>query len=34
MINTAVGDETVVQTIVTFMKSFDLKFNDSKTNSF
>jgi cytidylate kinase len=27
MINTAVGDETVVQTIVSFMKSFDLKSN-------
>jgi cytidylate kinase len=27
MINTAVGDETVVQTIVNFMKSFDSKFN-------
>jgi cytidylate kinase len=27
MINTAVGDETVVQTIVNFMKSFDLKSN-------
>ena len=27
MINTAVGDETVVQTIVNFMKSFDAKTN-------
>ena len=27
MINTAVGDETVVQTIVNFIKSFDSKFN-------
>jgi cytidylate kinase len=33
MINTAVGDETVVQTIVNFMKAFDSKFNDSKTNA-
>jgi cytidylate kinase len=33
MLNTAVGDETVVQTVVKFMKSFDSKFNDSKTNT-
>ena len=33
MINTAVGDETVVQTIVNFMKFFDSKLNDSKTNT-
>jgi cytidylate kinase len=33
MINTAVGDETVVQMIVNFMKSFDSKFNNLKTNA-
>jgi cytidylate kinase len=33
MINTAVGDEAVVQTVVNCMKSFDSKFNDSKTNT-
>jgi cytidylate kinase len=33
MLNTAVGDETVVQTVVNFMKSFDSKFNDSKTDT-
>src|SRR5579863_5665410 len=33
MINTAAGDETVVQTIVNFMKSIDSKFNDSRTNA-
>ncbi len=33
MINTAVGDETVVQTIVDFMRSFDSKFKDSRTNT-
>ena len=33
MINTAAGDETVVQTIVNIMKSFDSKSNDSKTNT-
>jgi cytidylate kinase len=33
MINTAVGDEAVVQTIVNFMKTFDSKFNDSKSNT-
>ena len=32
MINTAVGDETVVQTIVNFMKSFDSKISNSKTS--
>ena len=32
MVNTAVGDEAVVQTIVNCMKSFDSKFNDSKSN--
>jgi cytidylate kinase len=32
MINTAAGDEAVVQTIVNSMKSVDSKFNDSKTN--
>src|SRR6202035_203975 len=30
MINTAVGDEAVVQTIVNFMKACDSKFSDSK----
>jgi len=30
MINTAVGDEPVVQTIVNFMKTLDTKINDSK----
>jgi cytidylate kinase len=33
MINTAVGDETVVQTIVNFMKTFDSKINNSKTTA-
>jgi cytidylate kinase len=33
MINTAVGDETVAQTIMNFMKTVDSKFNDSKTNT-
>src|SRR6202166_100338 len=33
MINPAVGDETVVQMIVNFMKSFDSKFNNLKTNA-
>src|SRR6202140_2466485 len=33
MINTAVGDEAVVQTIVNCMKSFDSKFNDLRTNA-
>jgi cytidylate kinase len=33
MINTAAGDEAVVQTIVNFMKAYDSKFNDSKTNT-
>jgi len=33
MINTAVGDEAVVQTVVNCMKSFDSKFNDSRTNA-
>jgi cytidylate kinase len=32
MVNTAVGDEAVVQTIVNCMKSFDSKLNDSKSN--
>jgi hypothetical protein len=33
MINTAVGDEAVVQTVVNCMKSFDSKFNDLRTNA-
>ena len=33
MINTAVGDEAVVQTIMNCMKSFDSKFNDLRTNA-
>ena len=33
MINTAVGDETVVQTVVNCMKSFDSKFNESRANT-
>jgi cytidylate kinase len=33
MINTAVGEETVVQTIVNFMKTFDSKISDLKTNA-
>jgi cytidylate kinase len=33
MINTAVGDVTVVETILNFMKTFDTKFNASKTNA-
>jgi cytidylate kinase len=33
MINTAVGDEAVVQTIVNCMKSFDSKFSDSRANT-
>jgi cytidylate kinase len=33
MINTAVGEETVVQTIVNFMKSTDSIFNESNANS-
>ena len=33
MINTAIGDETVVQTIVDFMKSFDSKFKESRANT-
>ena len=33
MINTAVGDEAVVQTIVNFMKSFDSKTSNSKTSA-
>lgn len=33
MINTVVGDETVVQTIVNFMKSLGLKFISSETNT-
>jgi cytidylate kinase len=33
MINTAVGDEMVVQTIASFMKSLDSKSADSKTNT-
>ena len=33
MINTAVGDETVVQTILNCMKAFDSKSSDSKTNA-
>jgi cytidylate kinase len=33
MINTAVGDETVVQTIVNFMKVLDSKINNSKTTA-
>ena len=33
MINTAAGDETVVQAIVNFMKAVDSKFNDSKSNT-
>jgi cytidylate kinase len=33
MINTAIGDETVVQMIVNFMKSFDPRFNASTTNT-
>jgi cytidylate kinase len=33
MINTAVGDETVAQTILTFMKTFDAKLNSSKISS-
>jgi cytidylate kinase len=33
MLNTAVGDEAVVQIVVNCMKSFDSKFNDSKTNT-
>ena len=33
MINTAVGDETVVQTIVNFMKTFDSKISNSKTHA-
>ena len=33
MINTAVGEETVVQTIVNFMKSTDTIFSESKTNA-
>jgi cytidylate kinase len=32
MINTAIGDETVVQMILNFMKSFDPRFNASTTN--
>jgi cytidylate kinase len=32
MINTAAGDEMVVQMIVNFMKSFDSKFKDTRTN--
>jgi cytidylate kinase len=32
MVNTAVGDEAVVQTVVNCMKSFDSKLNDSKSN--
>jgi cytidylate kinase len=32
MINTAVGEEAVVQTVVNFMKSLDSKYSDSKTN--
>jgi cytidylate kinase len=33
MINTAVGDETVVQTIMNFMKSFDSKINNSMADA-
>jgi cytidylate kinase len=33
MINTAVGDEAVVQTIVNCMKSFDSKFNELRANT-
>jgi cytidylate kinase len=33
MINTAVGDETVAQTILNFMKSFDSKTSNSKTSA-
>src|SRR5260370_30997125 len=33
MINTAAGDETVVQTVANNIKSFDAKSNDSKTNT-
>jgi cytidylate kinase len=33
MINTVVGDEAVVQTVMNCMNSFDSKFNDSKTNT-
>jgi cytidylate kinase len=33
MINTAVGDETVAQTILHFMKSFDSKMSNSKTSA-
>ena len=33
MINTAVGDDTVVQTILNCMKAFDSKLSDSKTNA-
>jgi cytidylate kinase len=33
MINTGVGDETVVQTVVNCMKAFTPKSNDSKTNT-
>jgi len=33
MINTAIGDETVVQTIVAFLKEFDSKQPQGKTNS-
>jgi cytidylate kinase len=33
MINTAVGDETVAQTIVNFMKAFDSKISNSKTTA-
>src|ERR1700680_2853013 len=33
MINTAVGDEAVVQTIVNFMKSFDFEINNARTTA-
>jgi cytidylate kinase len=33
MINTAVGDETVVQTILNFMKSFDAKISNASTSA-
>jgi shikimate kinase len=33
MINTAVGDETVVQMILNFMKSFDARFSNARTSA-